>query len=275
MSGKMAAGWSKWKEVDRMTKLALDRNKWRALGKGLYLRTGLGMMSELLRRWKSVNRVLRRALGGKLGAGWFKWLAMDKMAQLLEDRKIWRRLGLQAYKKTGLGLFAEVLRRWKLLRRVLLRAVSGKLGVGWTKWKLVFALEKTRQLWRRFGMSLYKQSTYGLFSEMVRVWKLLRRTLKRAANDKLAGGWSKWREVIRFRHGKFRKRTCDCVHKLTKGLQCRCSRDKHLALRMRALRVNIDQSLDGQAARGLGKQGRQRSTAMPYPKHMPTSISWW
>ena len=30
----------------------------------------------------------------------------------------------------------------------------------------------------------------------------------------------------------------------------RCSRDKHLALRMRALRVNIDQSLDGQAARG-------------------------
>mmetsp|Transcript_38394 Transcript_38394/g.88609 ORF Transcript_38394/g.88609 Transcript_38394/m.88609 type:complete len:649 (+) Transcript_38394:344-2290(+) len=247
LAGKIAAGWSRWIEVDRFMRRANDRKKWKQLAKDLFLKTGVGMFKELVRRWKLLRKVLLRVIAGKLGSGWSKWLEVYKLQRLVEDRATWKRLGIGIYKMTGLGMFSEVLRRWKLVRRVLLRCVNSKMGAGWSKWREVYVGEKNRAVWRRMGQDLYKKSTYGLFSEMLRVWKLLRRTLLRAANVKLAAGWGKWREVVCFRNGRLRKRQCDCVHKISRGLHCRCSKDKHLALRLRALRVNVDNALDGDA----------------------------
>ena len=50
LAGKIAAGWSRWIEVDRFMRRSNDRKKWKQLAQDLFLKTGVGMFKELVRR---------------------------------------------------------------------------------------------------------------------------------------------------------------------------------------------------------------------------------
>ena len=116
-------------------------------------------------------------------------------------------MGDDLFKSTGLGTFKELLRRWKLLRRTLLRCVNSKLVSGWNKWsEVVLNLRwaENRQLWIKHAEFVFSKTGVGLMREMVRRWKLLRRTLLRAANSKLAAGWTTWKDdVLEARRAKW------------------------------------------------------------------------
>ena len=85
-------------------------------------------------RWKLLRTVLLRLAAGKVAAGWTKWLEVSNMQKLTEDRVVWRRLGMCLYERTGLGLFSQLVHRWKLLRKVILRARNLRVAQGWSKW---------------------------------------------------------------------------------------------------------------------------------------------
>ena len=168
-------------------------------------------MKEVVRRWKLLRKVLLRAQNSKMVAGWNKWLEVYRIMRARSQRHIWVRIGDELFKRTGLGVFKEVLRRWKLLRRTLLRCANSKLASGWNKWREVvlnIGWVRNRRVWILFAEFVFKKTGVGLMREMVRRWKLLRRTLMRAANSKLAAGWTTWKnDMLEARRAKW----CVCT----------------------------------------------------------------
>ena len=60
--------------------------------------------------------------------------------------------------------------RWKLLRKVLLRVIAGKLGAGWSKWVEVYKIQRLiedRATWKRLGVGIYRKTGLGEYAGSV------------------------------------------------------------------------------------------------------------
>ena len=100
-NGKLAAAWNKWKGENVVYKAAL---KWKKMGKDLYLQVDSAMITS------------------------FGQYASPDGPRYSPPRRI------NGISQTGLGFFSELVRRWKLLRKVLLRCMNVKLAAGWSRW---------------------------------------------------------------------------------------------------------------------------------------------
>jgi len=195
------------------SRFAESKVVWIKFAEGMWKTTGVGVMKEVVRRWKLLRKVLLRAQNSKMAAGWNKWLEVYRIMRARSQRHVWVRMGDELFKRTGLGVFKEVLRRWKLLRLTLLRCANSKLASGWNKWREVvwnIRWVQNRRVWIHFAEFVFKKTGVGLMRELVRRWKLLRRTLMRAANSKLAAGWTTWKnDMLEARRAKWC--VCACV----------------------------------------------------------------
>ena len=155
--------------------------------------------AERRRRRALLRRALLRALNAQHARAWHKWTGVVVEQRRREARSDWCRLGVALFKRTSVGRMGELVRRWRLLRRVVLRIVSAKTAAGWSKWTTVLSCARTeeaRRAWRAFGAQLYQKSSVARASEMVRRWRLLRRTVLRALHLRHARAWRQWSTVV-------------------------------------------------------------------------------
>ena len=138
-------------------------------------------------------------------------------------------------------MMREVLRRWKLLRKTLLRAQSCKVAAGYSKWYELVMFER-RKKWVRLCTGLVKSGGVGLMMELMDRCRLLRRVLLRVLHIKTGLAFSKWKDTIPSLHPR-RKRNCRCVFRLGHGYKCRCTVSRHLELRVSFARVSLDYAL--------------------------------
>ena len=83
----------------------------------------------------------------------------------------WRRLSSSLFKQTTLGSFSELMRRWRLLRGVVLRTMNLKLAVGWSRWLEIDRGQQRatdRRKWKQLGKSLFLKTGLGMLVELVR-----------------------------------------------------------------------------------------------------------
>ena len=145
-----------------------------------------------------LRRALLRALNAQHARAWHKWTGVVVEQRRKKARSDWCRLGAALFKRTSVGRMLELVRRWKVLRRVVLRIASAKTAAGWSKWTMVMSsarTEEARRAWRAFGAQLYQKSV-ARASEMVRRWRLLRRTVLRALHLRHARAWRQWSTVV-------------------------------------------------------------------------------
>jgi len=242
-NSKMVAGWNKWLEVYRIMRARSQRHIWVRIGDELFKRTGLGVFKEVLRRWKLLRRTLLRCANSKLASGWNKWREVVLNIGWVRNRRVWILFAEFVFKKTGVGLMREMVRRWKLLRRTLMRAANSKLAAGWTTWKNDM-LEARRAKWIKLADKLKKTVGVDLMKEVLRRWKLLRKTLLRMASIYQAAGFDRWIEVLAYLPLARRKRTCRCKFKMGHGFRCKCSLKRHLHLRLDFARSTMDMALE-------------------------------
>lgn len=233
-NGKLASAFSTW----RANLPPVDvRPDWMRFAAGLWQRTSVGMINELLRRWRLVRKVVFRLANVRLAAGfaaWREWKAWYARQRLLKLAEKW-------WLACSVGLMREVIRRWRLIRKILLRIANLKLASAWRAWQ-AYLTGLAAQRWYRLAEKWWLVCSVGLMREVIRRWRLIRKTLLRMANLKLASGFAKWAEPPS-RSPRLRLGQCTCVYSVGATLRCRCSANRHLLLRVQMLRGDIDTAM--------------------------------
>lgn len=135
------------------------------------------------------------------------------------------------YERTGLGLFSQLVHRWKLLRKIILRARNLRVAQGWSKWIEV--------------------------STCIRVQPVVADC--RPYSRPYSPNHPQWALFVR---GRLRPARCVCSYLGLGGRRRpRCTPELHFQLRLEWLRADLDSAMaaDGESeeddARGDNEEG--------------------
>lgn len=218
-----------------------------------------------------MRRVVGRLFRAKLMLGWWTWLQWDL------DQNRCHRLRLIVQRMSNVKLsrafakWCDLLRalvelRKKTLRRVANRLINAKLALGWWTWIRFLPELKKRDQLRVIVLRMRNAQLSRAFEkwrDYIRSWAIVVIVTVFETNFKrtTGGAFYAWKQHV----GKSRKvlvqrsdliteakisraplRHCDCVYRVTAGLHCRCSSEKHLMNRLQKLRCEVQSVLDHQ-----------------------------